>query len=97
MSTDAGSFCRTGVSDPHELAAGDGTDDDQGFGSGDDCGRKRSVWRFVGEIFFAAEDAQEGAALVGDLVANGAAQHGVAGFEGVEDGALGDRWHYFQS
>jgi hypothetical protein len=34
---------------------------------------------------------------VGDLVANGAAQHGVAGFEGVEDGALGDRWHYFQS
>ncbi len=37
------------------------------------------------------EEAEEGAALEGDLVADGAAQHGVGGFEGVEGGADGGR------
>jgi hypothetical protein len=41
----------------------------------------------VGKIFLAGEEAEEGAALLGDVVADCALQHGIAGFEGVEDGA----------
>ena len=41
-------------------------------------------------VFFAYEEAQEGAALVGGVVADGAAEHGVTGFERVECGAEGD-------
>ena len=41
-------------------------------------------------VFFAGEDAHEGAALAGGVLANGAAEHGTAGFEGVEDAADGD-------
>lgn len=78
------------------LAAGDGADDDQGFGAVRDCGGEWGVGGFKREIFFAGEDAQEGAPLAGDLVTDGAAQHGVAGFEGVEDGALGDGGRDFQ-
>jgi len=44
----------------------------------------------VGQILFASKEAQECSALKRDLVANGAAQHGVAGFEDVEDGTLRD-------
>ncbi len=73
-----------------ELAAGDGADDDQGLGSGGDCGRERGVGGFEGEIFFAGEEAQERAALVSGVIADGAAEHGIVRFEGVEDGALGD-------
>jgi hypothetical protein len=42
---------------------------------------------FVGDIFGAGEEAQEGAALQGVMVANGAAQHGVGRFESVQDRA----------
>ena len=44
----------------------------------------------VREVFVTGEEAEEGAAEVGLLVADGAAQHGVLQFEGVE-GALGWR------
>ena len=39
------------------------------------------------QVLLAGEEAQEGAAFVGDLIANGPAEHGIAGFEGVEEGA----------
>jgi hypothetical protein len=45
----------------------------------------------VGEIFLAGEETQERSALLCAVVANGAAQHGIAGFERIEDGALRDR------
>ena len=41
-------------------------------------------------VFLADEEAEEGAALFGDVVADGAAEHGVTGLEGVEDGGDGD-------
>ena len=47
--------------------------------SGDSCDRSCSK----------REEPDEGAALLGDLVADGAAEHRIAGFEGVEDAALG--------
>lgn len=48
------------------------------------------VGRFVGEIFFAGEKAQEGAALFGVVVAYGSAQHGIADLERIQHGALRD-------
>ena len=44
----------------------------------------------MGEILFAGEEPQEGAAALRDVVADRAAELGVAGFEGVEDRALRD-------
>lgn len=41
----------------------------------------------MGEVLFAGEKAEEGAALQGDVVADGAAKDGIAGFERIEDGA----------
>ena len=41
----------------------------------------------MGEIFLAGKEAQEGTAVLGIVVADGSAEHGVAGFEGVEDRA----------
>jgi len=38
----------------------------------------------VRDVFHVGEEAQEGAALEGDVVADGAAELGVEGFEGVE-------------
>jgi hypothetical protein len=72
------------------LAAGDGSDDDEGLFAGCDGFGQWCVGRLVREILLAGEEAQEWTALQRDLVADGAAQHGIAGLEGVEDGALGD-------
>jgi hypothetical protein len=44
----------------------------------------------VGDVFFAGEEADKGAAILGDVIADCAAEGGVAGFEGVENGALSD-------
>ena len=79
-----------GMTDAAESASGDGTDDQERFGAVGNGGGERIVGRCVGEIFRAGKEAKEGAALEGDVVADGAAEHGVLGFEGVEDGALGD-------
>jgi len=70
------------------LAAGNGSDDDNRLFPGCDRIGQRSVWRFVGQILLAGEEAQERPAVKRDLVANGSAQHRIAGFERVEDGAL---------
>lgn len=45
--------------------------------------------RLVREILSAGEEAKEVAAGEGGVVADGAAEDGVAGFEGIEDGAYG--------
>lgn len=70
-----------------KLTTGDGADDQEGFFSGGDGGGERGVGRIVRQIFLAGEEAEEWAALLRDVVADGALQDGVAGFEGVEDGA----------
>jgi hypothetical protein len=74
----------------HGSAAGDGADDQEGFRAGDDGVGEGGVGGFVRKIFGTGEEAKERAALLGDMVANGAAEHGVGGFEGVESGAEGD-------
>jgi hypothetical protein len=44
-----------------------------------------------GEILLAGVVAEESSALLGDMIANRAAEHGIAVFEGVERGAEGYR------
>jgi hypothetical protein len=43
----------------------------------------------VGPVFFADEEAEEGTALLGNVVADGVAEHGVSEFECVENGGDG--------
>jgi len=54
------------------------------------CFRQRGVRQFMGPIFRAGEEPQERAALLRNVVANCPAQHGITGFERVEDRALRD-------
>jgi hypothetical protein len=51
---------------------------------------KRRVGRIVREVLLAGEKAQEGAALEAAVLADGAAQHGIALLDRVENGARGD-------
>jgi hypothetical protein len=48
------------------------------------------------QIFLAGKEAQERPALLRDLVADGAAQHRIAGLERVENGPLRDRAFDFE-
>jgi len=72
------------------LAAGDGAYDQEGFGAGDDRVGEGHVGGFVGKIFGAGEEAEERAAFLGDVIANGAAEHGIRGFECVQGGTESD-------
>ena len=60
---------------------------------GDGVGQRR-VGCFVGHILLAGEEAHERAALLCDLVADGAAQHRIAAFQGVENAVLRNRRRY---
>jgi len=77
--------------DQKALTSGDGSDDEEGFGTGRDGVRQWRVRRLVREVFFAREESQERPTLSRSVVADGPAQHGIAGFKGVEHGALRDR------
>ena len=72
-------------------SAGDGPDDDERLLPRCDSIRQRGVGRLVGQIFLAGEEAQERAALLGVVVADGAAQHGIARLKCVQHRTLRDR------
>src|SRR5262249_54652567 len=57
---------------------------------------QRRVRRFVGEVFATSEKTKKGAALLRDVIANGAGEHRVGGFERVQHGALRGRRVHFQ-
>src|ERR1700722_6671641 len=65
-------------------AARNGSDNQKRLGAGGHRGGQRLIRRLVGPILLAGEEAQEGAALQSDVIANRAAQHGIAGLERVE-------------
>jgi hypothetical protein len=73
------------------LASSHGAEDDERFGAGGDGVGEGSIGGIVGEVLFAGEEADEGAALLRDVIANGSAQYRIAYLEGVEDRALGNR------
>jgi hypothetical protein len=64
-------------------------DDEERLGSLRDRVWQRGVRRFLGQILVAGEEPHERPALVRDVVADGAAQHRVPGFERVEHLPLG--------
>jgi hypothetical protein len=73
------------------LASSDRPDNQKRFFPRRNRIRQRGVWRFVGEIFLAGEEAQEGAPLLCDLIANRAPQHRIARLERIEHRTLRDR------
>jgi hypothetical protein len=52
---------------------------------------QRGVRQFVGHILLAGKEPHERPALLGDVVADRPAKHGITGLEGVENRALRDR------
>ena len=77
----------SGISSVEFLSPGHRADDQKGLGAvrhgiGQGCLR----W-FVGQILLAGEEADEGTATEGYVVADGSAQDGESGFEGIEDRA----------
>ncbi len=66
------------------LAPRNGSQDDQRLLPGGNSLGQGCVRGVMRQIFLAGEEAQEGAALERDVVADGAAQYGIAGLEGVE-------------
>src|SRR5260370_24166644 len=52
---------------------------------------QRCIRRFVRQILLACEEAQEGTALLRDVIANGAAQHWILGLERIDHRTLRGR------
>jgi len=71
--------------------AGYGPDDNKRLFPGCDGIGKGSVRRFVGEVFFAGEESEEGTSLLGIVLADRPPQHGIAGLERVQHRTLRDR------
>jgi hypothetical protein len=71
------------------LAPGNSSEDQQRFRPRGDGVGEWSVRRLMGEIFLAGEKSQKWPALFRAVVADGAAQHGIARFERVQHRALG--------
>src|SRR5712691_9706567 len=72
------------------LAAGDGANDEKGLRARRDRLGKRGIRRVVGQVPLARKESQEWPSLRGDVVADRAAQHGIAGLERVEHRAPSD-------
>src|SRR5271157_350630 len=60
-------------------------DDQQRLGTRNDRFRQRGIRRFMRQVLLASKEAQERTPLARDVIANRAAQHGIAGLERVED------------
>jgi hypothetical protein len=69
------------------LAAGDGAQDDERVGALGDGGGEGGVRGIVGVVLGAGEEADEGSALMGHVVADRAAEDRVAGLQRVQDRA----------
>jgi hypothetical protein len=79
------------ICDVTKSAAGDRAENDEGLARGEDGLGERRVGALVREVFLAGEVAYERSALEGVVIADGAAEHRVPGFERVEGGTNGRR------
>src|SRR2546425_998928 len=84
-------YLTTRVSVPASLAAGDRPDDEKGLRPRRDRVGERGIGRLVGQVPLAREKSQERPPLLGDVIADRPAQHGIVGLEGVEHRAPSDR------
>jgi hypothetical protein len=78
------------------LSPGNGPDNDKRFLPRDDRLRQRSIRRFVGQILLTRKEPQERPALQGDVIADGSAQHGIAGLKRIKNRPLRDRGGDFE-
>src|SRR3954465_1142845 len=74
-----------------ELTTGNGADDEERFLPRNNFVGKGSVRRFMRQVLLTGKETQERASLFRRVVADSAAQHGVARLERIEDGPLRDR------
>jgi hypothetical protein len=72
----------------YESASRNSSHDQKRLGAADHTVGQWGVGSFVREVLAAGEEADEGAAFVGDMVADRAAEDGIRRFQRVEDGAL---------
>lgn len=72
------------------LPAGDRPDDVEGFGAVRDGVGEGGVRGLMGEVRATGEEANEGSAAQRSVFADGAAEHGEARLERIEEGALRD-------
>ena len=70
-----------------ELSAGHCPDNEERFRTSNYRLRERRVGSLVGDVLLAAEEPHECPALPRLVVADGAAQHRIVGFQGVEEDA----------
>ncbi|MBI4500725.1 MAG: hypothetical protein HY700_06140 [Gemmatimonadetes bacterium] len=70
------------------LPAGNSSHNHEGFRSRYHRLRERRLGIFVGKILFASKETQERPTLLGDVVTDRPAKHGIPGFESIEDRAL---------
>ena len=73
------------------LAAGHGADDEVGLEAGGDGTGQRGVGWLMGQVLLAGEEPDERPPWPAVMIADGAAQHRVAGFQRVQDRPLRDR------
>jgi hypothetical protein len=73
------------------LAAGNGPYDDKGLRPRGDRIWQRGIWQLMGKVLLTGEEPQERTALLRDVIADRAAQRGIAGLECVKDRALRGR------
>src|ERR1022692_3385219 len=73
------------------LAAGHGADDEIRLGADGDGPGQQGVGRVMGQGLLAGEETGERPPRAAVMVADGAAQYRVAGFQRVQDGPLRDR------
>src|SRR5918993_3275893 len=76
---------------PPKLTARHRAHDEKWLGSLRNCLGERRVRRIMGEILLNREESHQRSPLPGDVVPDGAPQHGIGGLERVEHRALGDR------
>jgi len=84
---------RIGVS---ALSAGDGPDHNKRFFAGGDRFGEHRIGGLMRYIIFASEKTQECASLESIVLANRAAQHGVACFQRIQHAALRNRRGHFE-
>src|SRR5688572_18000940 len=83
----ASSVLRSIAPRPPELAPGHGAHDQERLGSACNGLGEWGLRRVVGQVLLAREEAHERPALVGELVTDGTAEHGIPLLERVENRA----------
>lgn len=84
------------VNPPSGLPAGHRPDDHEGFLAANDLVAQRRVGWIERQVFPAGKEAQKGSSLSCVMIPDGAAEHGVAGLEGIQNRVHGHGYRHVQ-